>query len=196
MTRPKVTVLKDGTIVREGGRVVDASSSISLVEEGDLKMVVDTGLGRDLEFLIESLKKAALSPEEVTDVVNTHLHVDHVGCNDLFENARFVAHELEEPPVGTLKIKGPLELTPGVRVVPTPGHTLGSVSVFVSGERNWAIAGDAVPSKGNYEKHVPPSMNFDPRIALESLDVIIGWADAVVPGHDKPFDVLRKKYDG
>lgn len=193
---PSVRVLKEGTIIREEGRVVDASSSITLVEAGGRRIIVDTGASRDMDLLKRLLAKSGTSPDSVSFVVNTHLHVDHIGCNELFEKARFVAHELEQPPVGTMKIKEPLELQRGVRIVPTPGHTRGSVTVFVSGDKKWAICGDAVPSQGNYEKHVPPSMNFDPRIALDSLDVIVGWADIIVPGHGAPFDILRKKYDG
>lgn len=63
-----------------------------LIEDGDRLILVDTGLGdkQDDKFfgfydlhgdatLIGSIKKAGFSVEDVTDVILTHLHFDHVG---------------------------------------------------------------------------------------------------------------------
>jgi glyoxylase-like metal-dependent hydrolase (beta-lactamase superfamily II) len=63
-----------------------------LIETGDRKILVDTGLGdkQDEKFrshfephgeasLMGSLKNAGCSPEEITDVFLTHLHFDHCG---------------------------------------------------------------------------------------------------------------------
>ena len=63
-----------------------------LVEDGDKLILIDTGLGdkQDEKFfgfydlngdatLIDSIKKAGFSTEDITDVVLTHLHFDHVG---------------------------------------------------------------------------------------------------------------------
>lgn len=63
-----------------------------LVEDGDRKILIDTGLGskQDNKFrshfhphgsadLIDSLEKVGCSAEDVTDVLLTHFHFDHVG---------------------------------------------------------------------------------------------------------------------
>ena len=63
-----------------------------LIEDGDRLILVDTGLGdkQDDKFfgfydlhgdatLIGSIKKAGFTPEDITDVILTHLHFDHVG---------------------------------------------------------------------------------------------------------------------
>lgn len=63
-----------------------------LIEYGDRRILVDTGLGnkQDEKFrshfephgeasLLDSLKKKGLAPEDITDVLLTHLHFDHVG---------------------------------------------------------------------------------------------------------------------
>lgn len=63
-----------------------------LVEEGDKLILIDTGIGdkQDEKFfshyylnlentLKSSLKKVGFSPDDVTDVLLTHLHFDHVG---------------------------------------------------------------------------------------------------------------------
>lgn len=190
---PTVKVIRTGFIVRQGDRIMDASSSVALVESEGVRIVVDTGSPRDIDALPSLFENAGAPPGSVDYVVNTHLHVDHIGCNDLFENARFVAHEMEDPPVGTIKLKKGMDLARGVRLVPTPGHTRGSISVLVAGARKWALAGDAIPTRDNYEKHVPPFINIDPRLAIESMDAILDWAEMVVPGHDSPFEVVRKE---
>ncbi len=63
-----------------------------LVETGDRKILVDTGIGdkQDARFrshfephgdasLMDSLRKKGLHPEDITDVFLTHLHFDHCG---------------------------------------------------------------------------------------------------------------------
>ncbi len=63
-----------------------------LVEDGDRLILIDTGLGnkQSEQFfahfhlhgdatLINSLKKHGFSPNDITDVLLTHLHFDHVG---------------------------------------------------------------------------------------------------------------------
>ncbi len=63
-----------------------------LVEEGDKLILIDTGIGakQDPSFLkhyhlngdatlIDSIHKAGFSVDEITDVILTHLHLDHVG---------------------------------------------------------------------------------------------------------------------
>jgi hypothetical protein len=35
----------------------------------------------------------------------------------------------------------------------------------------------------------PPAVHIDRRLAVSSLERVIGLADVVVPGHDPPFEV-------
>lgn len=63
-----------------------------LVEDGNRLILIDTGLGNKQsekflshfylhgdDTLKNSIKKAGFSPEDITDVLLTHLHFDHVG---------------------------------------------------------------------------------------------------------------------
>lgn len=86
-----------------------------LVEEGDRLVLIDTGLGdkQSEKFfrhyhphgdatLLNSIKKAGFAPEDITDVLLTHLHFDHCGgavsrqgdqLTPTFPNATYWSHE-------------------------------------------------------------------------------------------------------
>jgi len=190
MSRPEVRVLCEGLIRREGQVVIEAHSSSTLVTCEGLKMVVDTS---SLEYrgkVLSSLEELGVRPEKVQMVVNTHLHHDHIANNDLFPKAKVLSF-MEEPHHDQIK----KEICPGVRLVSTPGHVPGSVSVFVEAERKYAIVGDAIPTENNYLKWVPPALNYDPVLAMESMARIVDFADIVIPGHGTQFAVKRDKFN-
>jgi glyoxylase-like metal-dependent hydrolase (beta-lactamase superfamily II) len=152
-----------------------------LVEHGDGLVLVDTGVGnKEKKKFVEiygventgrlgptqledALAEAGFTPDDVSWVVNTHLHFDHAGGNTYavraggegeqpgtgvrrsFPNARYVVQrgELEfamrpnertaasylTPNFAPLVeegawhlVDGEVELLPGIRLVPTPGH--------------------------------------------------------------------------
>jgi glyoxylase-like metal-dependent hydrolase (beta-lactamase superfamily II) len=75
-----------------------------LVDEGDRKILIDTGMGdkhgekfkshfmpHGNDTLKSSLAKIGLAPEDITDVLLTHFHFDHVGGNtELDANGKIV----------------------------------------------------------------------------------------------------------
>jgi len=188
----RVRPVRRGFIERRGQTIVDASASVTLIEASGKVIVVDTGSPAEREKILFDFKAMTVDPKDVDIVVNTHLHIDHCGCNDLFEKAIVYAHRLESPPIGSMRISGSMTLLPGVEIVHTPGHTAGSVTVFVDAEKRYGICGDAIPTKANYDSKVPPFVAVDKRLASKSMDAIIASVDIVVPGHDAPFEVKRK----
>ena len=189
----KLDVLAIGSFQRdEEGRVFDAHSSSVLIRTDERMIVVDTSTPYMKPALKTSFKQIGVLPKDVDTVILTHSHSDHVGNNGMFENADILMHPDE---LGGVRDAKPLavgtDLIPGVKIVHTPGHTSGSISVFVSADMKYAIAGDAIPKHGNYEKMVPPAINIDKELALESIKMITKYADVIVPGHDPPFIVNR-----
>ncbi len=185
---PNVFLLKPGSILRdESGRILDARSSVTLIESGPRRIVVDTGLAGEEEPILRALAELGLRSEEVDTVINTHSHPDHCGNNRLFAGA-----EVLTPGEGEA-------VAPGVAVMETPGHTLDSIavaanSVFGNEEVIIVVAGDALPTLGNFQKNVPPASHVDRDLAISSMRRIIRVADAVIPGHDLSFSVKTGGY--
>src|SRR5690606_20206796 len=114
----------------------------------------------DMDPRLRPLSEQNLDLASVDMVVNTHLHGDHCGGNHLFagkpiyvqrrelEDARsqddFSIREwVDQPGVEYVPVDGELELLPGVRLLPAPGHTRGiQIVVVETGDRPTIIAGD------------------------------------------------------
>jgi glyoxylase-like metal-dependent hydrolase (beta-lactamase superfamily II) len=147
-----------------------------LIRGAGATLLVDTGLGPEPRAfmpdagarLLADLARAGVSPDEVDLVVHTHLHVDHVGWDGYFPNARYIVSDAEwsyfmseeslaqrphlrdrvEPlrdAGSVVLVDGELEVAAGVRLVPTPGHTPGHASVFIESEgEELVVLGDVV----------------------------------------------------
>ena len=94
------------------------------------------------------LAEAGIAMDDITAVVNCHLHVDHAGQNSLFPGIPIyvqpaeweIAHTTEHTildwidfPGATYRpVAGDHEPVDGIRVVATPGHTVGHQSLVVT----------------------------------------------------------------
>jgi glyoxylase-like metal-dependent hydrolase (beta-lactamase superfamily II) len=161
-----------------------------VVRSGDRIMLVDAGMGPHPKMpgsgggLLDSLAAHGIAAGDVTDVVYTHLHGDHIGwASDggevVFVNAVHRCHRLDwEHFVGTddgateklTPVEPLLELfdadvtlAPGVDVRLAPGHTPGSVLVVLSsGVARALLVGDVV--------HCPVELVDDEWGALADVD--------------------------
>ncbi len=178
-----------------------------LVQTEKEKIIIDTGVGalpekyrgfhevirgRD-EQLRLSLKQAGVQPNEVTLVINTHLHFDHCGNNALFPAAKFLVQtdevryayfpdrfmkvsylrEFFDTEGEFLPIRGRYTVEEGIDLLPTPGHTIGHQSVLIKWkDRNVVYAGDAAPLPENIEHRNITGMIYDSARGLESIDLL------------------------
>jgi len=188
---PRVYLLKPGSILRDqAGNILDARSSVALIKTERGWIIVDTGQEGDGEEILKALADLGLEGSDIDIIVNTHSHPDHCANNRLFSRAMKIYPRDGE------------EIAPGVWTLATPGHSPDSISVLVDAAihppggdgtapviRKVAIAGDALPTLGNFQKSVPPAVHYDRALAVASMNKIIEMADIVIPGHDRPFSV-------
>ena len=131
------------------GYLVISSSSVVLV---------DTGIGLGNQFIettfnptrmsvVKEIAQFGLTPADVDIVVNSHLHFDHCGNNKTFPNAQIFIqkHELEIACSSNYTVSdwveyqgakiesvdGDLEISPGITLIFTPGHTPGHQAILV-----------------------------------------------------------------
>ena len=140
-------------------------------------ILVDTGVGFHDRLIKEwkvvnrhaadALAEHDLSPADVNIVINTHLHFDHCGQNAVFKHAPFYIQRAElerarsDEPVKEWfdfagarfeLIDGDAEIADGVRVLATPGHTVGHQSVLVeTGKGEAVMIGDAAYTSRIYQ---------------------------------------------
>jgi glyoxylase-like metal-dependent hydrolase (beta-lactamase superfamily II) len=150
-----------GFLVRSAGRVLLVDTGVG---------TIDNGQYRGGRFL-DSLRAHGVEPDDVTDVLFTHLHFDHVGWATqkgtvVFRNAAYRVHEADwawfvtrpqAAPGGVRKLSplaghvetfaGECVIAPGVTARPVPGHTPGStVFELASGGQRALLLGDVVHS--------------------------------------------------
>ncbi|MER7703616.1 MBL fold metallo-hydrolase [Kitasatospora sp. NPDC097605] len=146
-------------------------------------LLLDTGLGEgdpeaDAHYrpvrrpLTAAPAAAGAAPGDVDVVVNCHLHFDHCGGNPLLAGvpvwtqaaeparARAGGYTIDAlvdfPGVRDRELDGEAEVWPGVRVVPTPGHTAGHQSLTVAGPDGCTVpAGQAYDTASAYGAAVP-----------------------------------------
>ncbi|HEX2966282.1 MAG TPA: MBL fold metallo-hydrolase [Syntrophorhabdaceae bacterium] len=155
--------MKTGEIVRNifligGAEFTDPKDClVYLLDFGELIMV-DTGAGQSVGKLIKNMETFGFDPGELSTVILTHCHIDHVGgANELARRfgTTIVMHELDADTVETgdrvrtgaswygvkfdpLKVdlrlterEGVLHFASGtLGYIHTPGHTPGSMSLY------------------------------------------------------------------
>jgi N-acyl homoserine lactone hydrolase len=157
--------LDDVRAIQYGDVLVDGErwpNSIHAIEHPHGRVLVDTGMidstpELDAEWGIRF--DPSLIPRDVICVINTHLHFDHCGGNRLFAGTPIHVQRVEREAAraedytipawaefdGATYVEhdGEAEIVPGVRVLPTPGHTAGHQSVLVDTDDGLVVlAGD------------------------------------------------------
>ena len=84
------------------------------------------------------------------------------------------------------------EIEPGVRIIHTPGHSPGSISVMVETDDGLcAVTGDVLHYSNVALTRKNPLVFWNERDATRSIDRIVETADLIYPGHDRPFRVVN-----
>ena len=176
---------------------------------GRNNILVDVGHKGRANLLRESLAQVQVREEDINMVILTHAHWDHCQNIDMFPNARILIHpnELEyaaSPKRGDLataryflaslqdrdveQVVEGAEIEPGIRILETPGHTRGHISVVVETSQGLvAITGDALPWANSVVTGKPMIIFWDEAEATESVKKLLNTSRVFYPGHDRPF---------
>ena len=148
--------LPESIIGAAGERVV---VNAWVVRHPEATLLVDSGIGehvpeddvREMRFLrtpiSDALATIGMTPADVDLVINCHLHVDHAGGNAAFRGTPILVQPQELDAArgddytiaedidlahGSYAVReGEHEPLPGIRVLPTPGHSPGHQSVAI-----------------------------------------------------------------
>ena len=179
----------------------------------------ERSIGGKIYTFEEGLAKWGLKPSDIDIVIHTHLHNDH--CENDFKcvNARFFSHELEfqscfDPHpldfrymadfVQELDEQGVMthlnedtEIVPGIRMIHTPAHTRGGMSVVIETEKGLVgISGfctilenffPPVKIKAMEMDVIPPGTLVN---SYEAYDIVKNFkekVDLVLPLHEPMF---------
>ena len=171
-------------------------------------ILVDTGTADAGPAILDYLRKIRMKPSDIGTIIITHTHPDHVGGLAAIKRetpAKVAAHRIEADfiskkktyagppgaavqrhpgtPVDVLLEDGSVQ--DGLRVIFTPGHTTGSISLLDEA-RSLLIAGDAINNEGSL-RPMDDRYNVDPKQHRESIKKLGAFAfENLVMGHGTP----------
>jgi glyoxylase-like metal-dependent hydrolase (beta-lactamase superfamily II) len=160
------------------------ASTVGLIRDGALVVVVDPGMVRDRAQILDPLSSLGLRPEDVTDVVFSHHHPDHTINAALFPAARYHDHwAIYEGDTWTSRDAEGFELSRSIRLIRTPGHSAEDITTL-------AHTADGVAAFTHvwWDGEGPAE---DPYADMEQLHAsrarVLAVADFAIPGHGPAF---------
>ena len=187
--------------------------TVVLVETDGVRLLVDCGFQGDRPLVLSRLAELGCRPEDIDLVFLTHFHYDHVLNVDLFTRARFLMSRIEHDYVarsGWREANDPYvpawllghivdrldliedsrEILPGLTALALPGHTPGLTGLLMQDSKT-LIASDGVKNGWELVHNVPPPCFHSPEAALAGYEKARSTAEAIIPGHDRPFRLLK-----
>jgi glyoxylase-like metal-dependent hydrolase (beta-lactamase superfamily II) len=190
-----------------------------LVRGDGVNILIDTGLdedeviiprgfaeetGLEVKTITECLEDHGLTPDDISLVINTHLHDDHCGNNGLFTKAQHIVQQKEldfcrhpHPldhrydtyfieDVEFTTVDGKAEVRPGIRVELTPGHTPGIQTVTIDSADGPVIVPGFCCNEKNFQqsgKVVCPGVHCDAFLAYDTAQKVGAMEGTILPMH-------------
>jgi glyoxylase-like metal-dependent hydrolase (beta-lactamase superfamily II) len=123
----RLDVLVEGYV-----RMPHVAGTVSLLRDAGRVVVVDPGMVAERDLILRPLRELGLRPEDVTDVVVSHHHLDHTVNIALFPVVP--VHDFQsviEADTFTRRAADGVQLTPSIRLLATPGHSPQDVTTLV-----------------------------------------------------------------
>ncbi len=187
-------------------------SQILVIADSGRKIVFDCGFANDREELLAALAQHDLTPDGIDILVLSHLHTDHCANAVLFRKSRVVVSAEEfayaEREAGRdhyvydfvdalfsrldlVRTSGDVELEPDVKLIETPGHTDGHMSLLArTDEGVVGLAGDAAKSITELIGSKAARGLASTTSAERSVARLFGECQTIIPGHDRAVRVM------
>ena len=185
---------------------------VYLIKGEEKTALIDSGAGKGSAVIWENIRETGVNPQDLTYLILTHGHVDHIGGASFFQERTrclTVAHELDQEAIETgdpgltaaswyglslprLKIdrviKDKIEELPLGRkenliCLHTPGHTPGSISLYLDRQKQRVLFGQDI--HGPFSKAFGSNLS-DWKLSMEELLAL--KADILCEGH---FGIFR-----
>lgn len=125
------------------------------------------------EFIgpINALKNIGITPDEITDVIITHAHHDHIECAKYFKSAAvYIQKDEYEAGKGYLSenlnirtFEEEMPICDGIKAVKIGGHSKGSSIVEITDSyKKYIIAGDECYLRDCLAKQIPTGISYNP----------------------------------
>lgn len=155
---------------------------VYLVKTEDKHILVDAGCETMPGFVmkgflgtVEALKRINISVDEITDVLITHAHHDHIECVKYFKNAT-VHIQKEEYEQGKAYIPSNFKVnmfedefcvSDNVKIVKIGGHSIGSCVVEIKdNDKIYVISGDECYLRECLTEKTPTGSSFNPKASV------------------------------
>ncbi len=211
-TLPESWVFPGGDVEKK----LPISFTVYLIETENRRILIDAGCdtmpGFDMKHFVspvEILKREGLSPLDITDVIATHAHHDHIEAVKHFNAATVHIQALEYessqkkhryiPDGFSVNIfEDEFELG-GVTVKRISGHSKGSCVVeFEHGGKNYVICGDECYSRRNLTEKIPTGSSVCPensrafveKYGSEKYTVLLCHDPDILPGQNGAYKII------
>lgn len=203
-------ILVIGGVLRAMPYVMAPYSTTFLLYDDKKKIIIDAGSFVTWEALEKSLKIKNILPEQITDMIITHVHMDHIFSSIFFKNASVYVHEKYRsrdyssfgPIAGQIyslvvsnwkrvyTLKGGEKLFGCVEVFYTPYHSSDHISLLVETQNMGKIfmPGDICYTKVEYFEAIKGYKNDEAATFVREISKMCDW---VVFTHDEPLKLSR-----
>ena len=149
---------------------------------------------RDFIGPVKALEKLGIKPENITDVIITHAHHDHIACVSKFKNA-VISIQRDEYENGKgyfaegmnrKLFDNEMKICSCVKTVKIGGHSKGSCIVEITdNEKNYIIAGDECYLRECLDKRIPTGSSYCPEKSREFIEKYSSPEYTVMLSHDQ-----------
>jgi glyoxylase-like metal-dependent hydrolase (beta-lactamase superfamily II) len=190
--------------LQEGGRTAGmVAFPNTLLVRSERDYLVDPGVIMQGAPVVDAMQDLGVDPNEVKDVILTHLHFDHAEGLAGWPMRRTYVHRLETEAPYAQVVAGVLEMAnlevlegeegeiePGLRWMRTPGHSDGLISLLVDTDEGLVvIASDCIGPLPEYFERMELPEDF----GAEREELLRQWRRirdldpaVVIPGHYPP----------